>query len=328
MGTEYIFKSCFASLITNYFSYRNENYLSCNDYILALRDFDKFCIDNRFDTNTLVKEIVMKWMDYHAMKGDSLYWRSICIRQFAKYLNSIGENAFVLPKSLYTSNITKPPYIATDEELRHFFSAADTIQTDRRRPFDCYIAPVIFRLQYTCGLRPNEVRLLKTSHVNLYNGEILIEKTKCHKQRIVVMSEQMLNLCVKYDAIRKKLSTNDTWMFPSDETAENPYNGKQLNRLFEKCWQNANPNIEHNELPRFCPYDLRHRYASTILLKWIDEGKELNAMLPFLQTYMGHERISHTAYYIHLLPEKLLHCDKLNLEQFTSIMPEVTVWKE
>ena len=35
MGTEYIFKSCFASLITNYFSYRNENYLSCNDYTLS-----------------------------------------------------------------------------------------------------------------------------------------------------------------------------------------------------------------------------------------------------------------------------------------------------
>ena len=60
MGTEYIFKSCFASLITNYFSYRNENYLSCNDYTLALRDFDKFCIDNHIDTNTLAKEIVIE----------------------------------------------------------------------------------------------------------------------------------------------------------------------------------------------------------------------------------------------------------------------------
>ena len=40
-------------------------------------------------------------------------------------------------------------------------------------------------------------------------------------------------------------------------------------------------------------------------MRWMEEGKDLNAYAPYLSTYMGHVTFNSTFYYIHLLPEKL-----------------------
>jgi integrase len=69
-------------------------------------------------------------------------------------------------------------------------------------------------------------------------------------------------------------------------------------------------------------YDLRHRFASACLNRWLDNGENLNNMLPYLRTYMGHERLSDTAYYIHILPENLVKTSAINWDVFNSMMPE------
>lgn len=40
---------------------------------------------------------------------------------------------------------------------------------------------------------------------------------------------------------------------------------------------------------------MRHRFASACLNRWIDNGENLLAMLPFLQEYMGHKKLPETA---------------------------------
>jgi len=73
------------------------------------------------------------------------------------------------------------------------------------------------------------------------------------------------------------------------------------------------------------PYDLRHRFASTVLLRWMDEGRDLYAMLPYLRAYMGHESFSSTAYYIHLMPENLMKSAGVDWSFFNKLLPEVSV---
>jgi integrase len=80
-------------------------------------------------------------------------------------------------------------------------------------------------------------------------------------------------------------------------------------------------------LPKVRPYDLRHRFASTILQKWLTEERDFYAMLPYLRAYMGHEKFSHTAYYIHLLPENLLCSSGVDWSAIDSVNLEVTIWK-
>ena len=72
-------------------------------------------------------------------------------------------------------------------------------------------------------------------------------------------------------------------------------------------------------------YDLRHRFASAILNRWIDEKRDLYAMLPYLRAYMGHFDLSATAYYIHLLPESLVKSNGIDWAALESVIPEVGV---
>lgn len=50
-------------------------------------------------------------------------------------------------------------------------------------------------------------------------------------------------------------------------------------------------------------HDLRHTHAVHNLRNWFAAGKDVGAMLPILQTYMGHSSIADTAYYLRLTAE-------------------------
>jgi site-specific recombinase XerD len=185
-----------------------------------------------------------------------------------------------------------------------FFKATDNIP--RWRNGDAFapsVAPVLFRLMYTCGLRPTEVRMLKLADVNLNTGEVLITKNKTHKERIVVMSDDMAALCKAYENRRHEFFVRSNYYFPRvDGTA---YTNQQLTALCKRCWRFAKPDLSH----RSCqPQAIRPAapICISVLQQWLDEGRDLLTMLPYLRTYMGHEHIEDTAYYIHILPERLI----------------------
>ena len=94
----------------------------------------------------------------------------------------------------------------------------------------------------------------------------------------------------------------------------------------KKFWMSANPNVPASDLTNFRPYDLRHRFASELLQKWIDEGKDLYAMLPYMRTYMGHVRFEDTAYYIHLLPDRLISSSGVDWDAIDSVGLEDSIW--
>jgi len=60
-----------------------------------------------------------------------------------------------------------------------------------------------------------------------------------------------------------------------------------------------------------------------MLVKWLNEGADLNAKLPYLSAYMGHTNFSDTAYYIHLLPENLVRSAAIDWSRFSDLIPEV-----
>ena len=106
------------------------------------------------------------------------------------------------------------------------------------------------------------------------------------------------------------------------------YTTAWLENILKICYRNANPEISAERLPRVRVYDLRHRFASATLCRWLDEGKNLYNMLPYLRTYMGHSNLSQTAYYIHILPENLLKSCSIDWSKLDNIIPEDDIWDE
>lgn len=236
-------------------------------------------------------------------------------------MNGMGGAAYVLPAKMYGQNSSFLPYIFTDDELVRLFSAIDAIQPAKHQPFADKILPVLFRLIYTCGLRPNEGRLLKTRNVFLDSGEILISETKGNKERIVVMSADMHTLCSDYHDSRPLFGTESEYFFSGSDGR--PFSSTWLLKQLRCCWANANPGISPEELPSVRIYDLRHRFASAAIQRWLDAGADLNAKLPFLRAYMSHSTLSQTAYYIHLLPGNLMATSAVNWTAFEELIPEV-----
>jgi len=140
------------------------------------------------------------------------------------------------------------------------------------------------------------------------------------------MSNDMLELCRDYDKRLVVFSRGSEYFFPSwNGTALGNY---QIGYYFRECWARANPNISKADLPGVRVYDLRHRFASAVLLRWLDRGQSLGVKLAYLRAYMGHSSLSETAYYIHLLPENLVRSAGIDWAAFDELIPEVTLWDE
>ncbi|OQB54463.1 MAG: Tyrosine recombinase XerD [Deltaproteobacteria bacterium ADurb.Bin151] len=321
------FTSNFAPLMEEMLVYKESLGYARATYESRLHDFDRFCLTHFPEESLLKKEMVLKWMEKRPNESvQNLKVRGQIIRGLGQYLDSMGMEAYILPEMFVGHSGRFTPYMFSDTELKAFFIAADGVASNTVDPGKSIVIPVIFRLIYTCGLRPNEGRELKRQNVNLDTGEILITKTKRHKERIVVLSDDMLNLCRAYETRRNMIFPDSEYFFPCADGQA--YSQRQLQREFISCWIRANPGKSPNILPRVRVYDLRHRFASGILNKWLDEKRNLSAMLPYLRAYMGHEKISSTAYYIHLLPENLIKSAGIDWSGFQGLIPEVDVWPE
>lgn len=316
------FESIFAPKLDAMLAYREALGYKRKSYLHHLLRFDQHCCRISCEIPKLTAELVHSWLETESSLCN-LTGRAMAIRQFGKYLCATDEGAYVLPDKFTPSKRPKPPYIFTDGELAALFAAIDEIQPHKNEPYLAEMAPVLFRLTYTCGLRPNESRELLRQNVNLDTGEILITHTKRQKERIVVMSDDMLALCRTYDLRRGIFGGKSPCFFPSNDG--NPLTSAVVYAAFNKAWKaaiktNGNPASENIRV-----YDLRHRFASACLNRWLDNGENLMVMLPYLRAYMGHDSMEETAYYIHILPENLVKTSAIDWESFNALFPEVSL---
>lgn len=292
----------------------------------SLIAFDRFCGERYPDSKTLTKEMTHQWLETHLEKKHSnIQEKATAVRLFGKYLEAIGKDAYILPTKFATERKTPEPYIFMDAELRALFTSADTFPEWRDEPFLPEIVPVLLRLIYTCGLRPNEGRELMRRNINFSSGEILITKTKKKKDRVIVMSDDMLASCKQYDLRRGIFAADSDYFFPAHNGRS--FSAGQLDRIMKQCWERANPETDAAALPMVRTYDLRHRFASSVLNRWLDQKRNLYNMLPYLRAYMGHDKLSETAYYIHILPENLIKSAGIDWDAFDAVIPEVSEWQ-
>ena len=315
--TEY--HSAFRDKITGFLDFHASCGFKRKPYLSDFLKFDRWCLENHPGQSALSRELVHEWIDDSAVSRSDASRRAVVMRQFGKYLAAIGEEAYVLSAKYAPVRSVAVPFLFTDDELSALFRAIDALPPTRREPFFNEIAPVLFRLIYTCGLRPNEGRELLEKNVNLLTGEILITHTKRNKERMVVMSDDMAVLARNYALRRAVFANGNPYFFPSNSgealTRETVYSA------FNRAWSLADTPDKRKKRVRV--YDLRHRFASACLNRWMDEGENLMAMLPFLREYMGHETLSETAYYIHILPENLAKSPAIDWDSFNAIFPEV-----
>jgi integrase len=262
----------------------------------VLKRFDRYLARNYSVITGLPKVSVTSWCTKqpHEKQANQCSRASV-IRQFAKYLDSIGLPAYILPNNYYSSGPQYVPHIYTLDELVRFFGETDKCHFCYECPWRHLIMPVFFRLLFECGLRCSEARLLMVGDVDLKKGCLTIRESKNRNSRLVMVSSSMLKRLREYADAVHPLLDESAFFFPGapgrSMTLGNVY--KNFRRFL---WRAG---ISHmGDGPRV--HDFRHTFAVYRLKAWSEQGKDLLAMLPVLKTYLGHDSFNETAYYLRM----------------------------
>ena len=225
------------------------------------------------------------------------------VRELARWLGRRGVPAYVLPTGALPKPVRYVPHIFTDAELAALFSQTDRCHYNSQVPLRHLVMPVLFRTIYACGLRASEARLLRTDDVEVVAGVLRIRDAKGGKDRQVPVSEPLRVRLADYDA-RVSGRRGGDWFFPG--TAGQPLTLGNVEKNFRRfLWQARISHGGRGHGPRV--HDLRHTFVVNNLRSWFARGQDVGALLPVLQTYLGHSSVADTAYYLRLTAESYPH---------------------
>jgi integrase len=244
------------------------------------------------------------------------------MREFAKYLISIGEEAFIIPTELLPKTLVKPTHIYKMDELKLFWEEADKIPNIDEQ-FNNLVFPAVFRMLYCCGLRPIEPLKLRVEDIDFNNGTVEILESKGHKSRTISLPDDLCEYLKNYHKQIRKSLPNRIAFFPNKKGEHHNY--WYLWGLFKKIRSNLEVFNESREKPQL--YDFRHSFATHRLYLWMSEGKDLNVMLPYLSTYMGHADLPSTYYYIHFVPGLFENLAGAKFMENQNLLPEVMLYE-
>lgn len=242
---------------------------------------------------TLVGERdVQKFVQALSEKGaapTSISRRISALNDFFKFLLSekeITDNPMV--------NISAPkkgrrlPKFLTRDEVNLMLTAAEHNPDIRHKR-----TAAMLKLMYACGLRVSELVGLPLNCINYDRQQILI-KGKGAKERIVPIAKAAIDDVLAYLPERRKLlkDRETPFLFPS-ATARS---GHITRDGFFKNLKNLAV-LAGIDVQKVSPHVFRHSFATHLINREVD--------LRSLQKMLGHENISTTEIYTHILSDEL-----------------------
>jgi len=261
---------------------------------------DAFFNKNKLAEKSVSKELCNEWCRKRSHESENnRSGRISSLRVFCKYLNTIGIPAHVPSKRIACKIPKYNSHIYTEDELNRFFSVVDKSKSlPSECPYRGLVMPVFFRILYTSGMRVSELRLAKIKDVNLDEGYITVRNAKNHKDRMVPINPVLISRCRQLNELIHSGSSEDEYFFMIRPGQAMPLVNVYQN--FRRYLDKAG--IPHTGRgPRV--HDFRCTYCVNLLRKWVEEGKDLMAYMPYMRTMLGHEGFEETAYYLKLTSE-------------------------
>ncbi len=291
----------------------------------VLKDLDQFLCDTTSKQNEFPKTLVLQWLAQHRKEAASTHQRRIImVRQLSRMMIRLGYSAYVPPEGCGPRRCYNfSPKILTQSEVRKIIQAADRITPSAKSPIRHIIMPEVFRLLYHCGFRLSEVLTLRVRDVDLQQGVFTVRQGKFNKDRLVPPSIEMVERLRIYTEKIKNRSltkrTSNEYFFPSLQ--QSAWHNSSIYHLYRKLlMQSGIPHGGRGKGPRL--HDLRHTFAVHRLLRWYEEGADLNAKLPFLVAYLGHKDFTGTQKYLHLTAELFPNLIIRMNHQFGGVIPQ------
>lgn len=294
------FQSVLAPLMDRFLQEKRACGYAYHEPFRILHRLDDFLVQQGLETLELPRGLARNWLAKKPHESASTQQQRITVfRQFSKFLLTAGCPAYVPDATVAARKSIFVPRMLTEEELRKFFRAVDTLEPTARSPLRHLIMPEVFRLLYGCGFRVREVLNLRIRDVDLNQGIITVRQGKFRKDRLVPPALSLVNRLRKYAGYFDSRPPNAVF-FPGPNGR--PFALRTVYTLFrEMLLQCGIPHGGRGKGPRI--HDYRHLFAVHTLRRWYRDGENLEAKLPLLATYLGHQHLSGTQHYLHLTAE-------------------------
>ncbi len=309
------FTSAFAAELDAYLAFKQNMGCYGASRIWYLRNFDAWCTEH--GRSVFDKATVEGWVSARLeTSGRYRSWMSY-IRDFGRWLQTTGTgDACVLSDRWKASFIPPRPYLLGASQIDGFFTAAAALRS--RSPWR-WQAVAFFTLMHSCGLRTGETRALQASQVDLDYENIDIVWSKGNRSRRLPVTGQVADVLAACDQQSRARFPGRATFFISGEGGQ--VWPASAGKVFARIWDEAGlarPLAGRQPVP----YDFRHHFAYACIERWRIQGKDVNAMLPYLSRYMGHASFDSTYYYIHTSPDFLDAYDGIT-QASQALLPEV-----
>ena len=255
-------------------------------------DLEQFCeFIGKPETEVCSEDIQLFLRDLsrRGLSPKSMARKLSAIREFFKFLyldRQIDNNP--------AAGILSPrqekslPKFLTEAEIGKLIDAAT-----EQGGFSGHRLAAMLKLMYACGLRVSELVALPENCINFEYAQILIFG-KGSKERIVPIAPEAMNEVAEYDKFRKLYlgERKSPWLFPSLHAVSGHITRDGFFKNLKSLAVKAGMSPE-----KISPHVLRHSFATHLLSRKVD--------LRSLQKMLGHEDISTTEIYTHIVSEQL-----------------------
>lgn len=245
-------------------------------------------------------ELAVRWAK-SAVRATPVYWawRLHAVRMFAQHRALDDPQTEVPPAGLLGRAFRRgQPHIYSTEEIAALLRAARTLGR-RMRPHTCV---ALFGLLAVTGLRVGEALGLTRAHVDLDAGVIRVIKSKACKSRLVPLHASTITALRGYAAVRDRVHPDpgsDAFFLTDRGTALTYQRVTVTFRTLRRQLGWLAP--LGGAAPRV--HDLRHTFAVRVLLRWYEEGADVDAHIAALATYLGHVNVTSTYWYLTAVPD-------------------------
>ncbi len=273
------------------------------DYEIRLERFVSFLEKEKASYITV--PLALNWAQQPRTSTMKTWNRNLAIvRGFAQYVSATDPRTQVPPKDLLPFDPARAkPYIYTEGEILQLMDAARAIRSYyglRGQTYYCLIG-----LLAVTGMRVGEALRLRRDDVDLDAGVLTIIDSKFGKSRLVPIHSTTVEALAEYsrrrDAFLSKVSIPSFFV---SEPNKMPMTYSPVRTMFAKLSKQVGiRGPQDRRGPRL--HDLRHRFAVETLLGWYRRGDDVERQLPVLSTFLGHDGIQDTYWYLSSTPELL-----------------------
>ncbi len=234
------------------------------------------------------------------------------VRGFARYCSAIDPRTEIPPVSLLPFEYQRrAPYFFSDNDIEALLLAALALPAKdgmANHTYHCLLG-----LLSVTGLRISEAVNLTLDDVDLVDGILTIRSSKFGKSRMVPLHFSTVTVLADYRERRGR--------FLADRQVPHWFVNRRgvqvrcdtVDGMFRRLANGLGLVGEKGQRhPRL--HDLRHRFAMKTLVRWYDDGQDIERRLPVLSAYLGHVEVRDTYWYLSAWPP-LLAAAKDRLER-------------